>query len=175
MLARLQRALALARAPSRFSRQLSTSPRTSNLGTSPPATDDGHYTTDDLLLQEETPIPFSFPSTSANPTPSKSATLPLTRTTPLAPNGLSYAGLPDNKIFLNIPPAQDPLIKYLTSSLQHDGRRHTAERRAARTLLFLHTLTRGEPLGMLREAVTRVAPAVRIARHRKSAKDVQIP
>ncbi|KAI5114779.1 hypothetical protein M0805_003535, partial [Coniferiporia weirii] len=26
-----------------------------------------------------------------------------------------------------------------------------------------------------REAVTRVAPAVRIARHRKSAKDVQIP
>ena len=90
-------------------------------------------------------------------------------------NGLSYAGLPDSQVVLDIPPEQDPLIRYLASSFLRDGRRHTAERRATRVLLYLHTLTRAQPLDLLRQAVQRVMPAVRVTRHRHSAKDIQIP
>ncbi|KAL5511197.1 hypothetical protein ACEPAH_4412 [Sanghuangporus vaninii] len=94
---------------------------------------------------------------------------------PMPPNGLSYTGLPDHKIFLDIPPAQDPLIHYLASSLLHDGRRHSAERRAARVLLHLHTLTRAEPLPLLRQAIEKVMPNVRVTRHKHSTKIIEIP
>ncbi|KAL5489862.1 hypothetical protein ACEPAI_4694 [Sanghuangporus weigelae] len=104
-------------------------------------------------------------STSATPSPQQ----------PMSPNGLSYAGLPDHKIFLDIPPAQDPLIRYLASSFLHDGRRHSAERRAARVLLHLHTLTRAEPLPLLRQAIEKVMPNVRVTRHKHSTKIIEIP
>lgn len=93
----------------------------------------------------------------------------------LPSNGLSYAGLPEHKVVLDIPPADDPLIHYLASLLQHDGRRHTAEKRASRVLLFLHTLTRASPLPLLRSAIERTMPIVRITQHRKSTKNIQIP
>ena len=102
---------------------------------------------------------------------STSSTVPST----IPSNGLSYAGLPEHKVVLDIPPAEDPLIHYLASLLQHDGRRHTAEKRASRVLLFLHTLTRASPLPLLRQAIERTMPVVRITTHRKSTKNIQIP
>lgn len=87
----------------------------------------------------------------------------------------AYLDLPDHKIFLDIPPAADPLIQYITSALQHDGKRHTAERRVKRMLLFLHTLTRAEPLPLLREAIFKVSPSVRTVRHRHATKEIIIP
>ncbi|EJD02360.1 ribosomal protein S7 [Fomitiporia mediterranea MF3/22] len=160
MLARLQRSLPFI--PFRYTRQLSTTPRSSFL--------DGQANDiDDLLIEKSatTPEPGSEPPQETDSLVPPSVSRPS--------NGLSYAGLPEHKIFLDIPPEQDPLIRYLASSLLRDGRRHTAEKRASRVLLYLHTLTRAEPLPLLRKAIERVMPTVRVARHRHSTKDVQIP
>lgn len=120
---------------------------------------------------------FSTTSKCSNPgqLSASAASASLSLPTPKPSNGLSYAGLPEHKVVLDIPPADDPLIHYLASLLQHDGRRHRAEKRASRALLFLHTLTRTSPLPLLRSAVERTMPIIRITQHRKSTKNVQIP
>ncbi|KAH8116894.1 ribosomal protein S7 [Phellopilus nigrolimitatus] len=160
MLARLQRSLAFT--PSRFARQLSTTPR--NTAPQPPVSS----------LDDEGYLPDSQFITDA-PTETPTETLTLSPEPPAKSNGLSYAGLPDHKIFLDLPPAQDPLLRYLTSAFQHDGRRHTAERRASRVLMFLHTLTRAAPLELLRAAIDRVSPSVRIVSHKRAARNIMIP
>lgn len=87
----------------------------------------------------------------------------------------SYLDLPDHQIFLNLPPAEDPLLHYLTSSIMQSGKRHAAQRRVRRTLLHLHAFTRLEPLPLLRKAVDLAAPSVRVITHRNGGKNTSIP
>jgi len=76
---------------------------------------------------------------------------------------------------LNIPPAEDPLLHYLTSSIMKHGRRSKAARTTSRTLLHLHSFTRSEPLPLLREAILAASPAVKCLTHRHGAKNVHKP
>jgi small subunit ribosomal protein S7 len=76
---------------------------------------------------------------------------------------------------LEIPPAEDPLLRYLASALVRHGRRAQANRIAARTLLHIHALTRAPPLPILREALSMAAPAVRCMMHRHGTKIVAKP
>lgn len=77
---------------------------------------------------------------------------------------------PSKPTILDIPPEQDPLLHYLTSSLLKHGHRAKASRIVARTLMHLHAFTRAPPLPVLREAVLAAAPAVKTTSRRIGAK-----
>ncbi|KAF7968668.1 hypothetical protein HWV62_29709 [Athelia sp. TMB] len=83
--------------------------------------------------------------------------------------------LPVDPSLLVIPPAQDPLLHYLTSKITHDGKRSTAARRVARVLMHIHALTRAAPLPVLRQAVAAASPAVRVVMYKKGAKQIGVP
>lgn len=76
---------------------------------------------------------------------------------------------------VNIPPADDPLLAYLTSFLQHHGQKQKAARITSRVLLHLHAFTRAPPLPILREAVLAASPALRIVNIKKSMKVMAHP
>ena len=82
---------------------------------------------------------------------------------------------PNLPVMLNIPPAEDPLLHYLTSSIMKHGRRSKASRTTSRTLLHLHSFTRTEPLPLLREAIFAASPAVKCLSHRHGSKNVMKP
>lgn len=168
MLSRLQRVLAFA--PARYVRRMTTIPGDLQAGEATPENNSG-LLSKSSLIQETASAGHSSPLEST-PSSSTSPILPQPTTPKHRP---AYLDLPDHKIFLDIPPAADPLIQYITSALQHDGKRHTAERRVKRMLLFLHTLTRAEPLPLLREAVFKVSPSIRTVRHRHATKEIIIP
>lgn len=76
---------------------------------------------------------------------------------------------------IHIPPADDPLLAYLTARIQTHGERSKAARHTSRILLHLHAFTRRPPLPILREAIERASPAVRIINIKKSMKSVAHP
>lgn len=82
---------------------------------------------------------------------------------------------PNLPVMLNIPPAEDPLLHYLTSSIMKHGRRSKAAHITSHTLLHLHSFTRSEPLPLLREAIFAVSPAVKCLSHRYGSKNVYKP
>ncbi|KAG2755815.1 ribosomal protein S7 [Suillus brevipes Sb2] len=67
-----------------------------------------------------------------------------------------------------IPPASDPLLHFLASSLLNHGKRARAERIVSRTLLYIQPLTRAPPLPILRHALITASPAIN-----KSGKTVE--
>jgi len=76
---------------------------------------------------------------------------------------------------LDIPPAEDPLLRYLTSSLTQHGHRARAARIVSQTLMHLHAWTRAPPLPILRQAILDAAPAVRTLNHRQGGKTIYKP
>ncbi|KDQ50276.1 hypothetical protein JAAARDRAFT_186406 [Jaapia argillacea MUCL 33604] len=76
---------------------------------------------------------------------------------------------------LNIPPNEDPLLHYLTSSLMKNGERQKAARITANTLLYIHTFTRAPPLPILREAIIAASPAIRCFSTTFGSKRVHTP
>ncbi|KAJ8583217.1 ribosomal protein S7 [Rhizopogon salebrosus TDB-379] len=76
---------------------------------------------------------------------------------------------------MHIPPASDPLLHFLASSLQHHGKRAKAERIVSRTLLYIHALTRAPPLPILRHAFITASPAVKCITHKRAGKNVVRP
>jgi small subunit ribosomal protein S7 len=76
---------------------------------------------------------------------------------------------------MNIPPPEDPLLHYFTSSLLSHGHRARASRITARTLLHIHAFTRAPPLPILQQAILDASPAVRTLLHKKGGKTVPKP
>ncbi|OAX39135.1 ribosomal protein S7 [Rhizopogon vinicolor AM-OR11-026] len=74
-----------------------------------------------------------------------------------------------------IPPASDPLLHFLASSLQRHGQRAKAERIVSRTLLYIHALTRAPPLPILRHALITASPAVKCITYKRAGKNVVRP
>ncbi|KAI0938500.1 hypothetical protein AcV5_000171 [Taiwanofungus camphoratus] len=99
----------------------------------------------------------SIPSSLASPTPA-----PLRTSSNVAPT-------------INIPPAEDPLLHYITSCIQQHGHRQKAARITARTLLYIHTLTRAPPMPILRKAVFAASPAVRCISNKHAGKTIVVP
>lgn len=74
-----------------------------------------------------------------------------------------------------IPPAEDPLLHYISSVIMKDGKRNMADTVVSRMLLHVHALTRAPPLPIVREAVLDVSPMVKCVSQRKSNKIIQKP
>ncbi|PCH44817.1 mitochondrial ribosomal protein S5/S7 [Wolfiporia cocos MD-104 SS10] len=108
--------------------------------------------------------PFKF-------TPTSTSTASATPPAP-APRKLFNTGPPSE---INIPPAEDPLLAYLTAIIQRHGYRQKAARTTTRVLLHIHTLTRAPPLPILRHAVQSVAPAIRNISNKHAGKTVVYP
>lgn len=88
----------------------------------------------------------------------------------------SSAGVLDDPLAQTfIPPADDPLLHYLTSALTKDGHRSKAARLVSRTLLHIHTSTRAPPMPIVREAILTASPAIKLGSHRYGTKTLQVP
>ncbi|KAG6889041.1 hypothetical protein C0995_004324 [Termitomyces sp. Mi166 len=82
---------------------------------------------------------------------------------------------PAESTIMNIPPAEDPLLYYLTSHLMRHGHRARASRIVSNILLHIHAWTRAPPLPILRQAILDAAPAVRTLSHRTGGKTMFKP
>ncbi|CCM01191.1 uncharacterized protein FIBRA_03239 [Fibroporia radiculosa] len=76
---------------------------------------------------------------------------------------------------INIPPPEDPLLSYFTSCIQKHGNRQKAAGITSRMLLHIHTMTRAQPLPIVRKAIENVAPAVRCISNKHAGKTVVYP
>ncbi|KAJ6544023.1 ribosomal protein S7 domain-containing protein [Mycena capillaripes] len=76
---------------------------------------------------------------------------------------------------INVPPAEDPLLHFLTSMIMKHGERAKARRVVSKTLLYIFTLTRAPPLPILREAVLLASPAIKTVSQTHGAKVVHTP
>ena len=92
-----------------------------------------------------------------------------------APPTITTSTRPSSPPILDIPPAEDPLLRYLTSSLTQHGHRARAARIVSQTLMHLHAWTRAPPLPILRQAILDAAPAVRTLNHRQGGKTIYKP
>jgi len=116
-----------------------------------------------------TVTPHPAPLSHLPPVPSTrppSAT-PTTTTTPFV--------TPAPPPVLDIPPAEDPLLQFMTNTIMRHGKRKRASNIVSRMLLWVHSLTRAPPLEIFREAVLLAAPAVRTMSHTHGGKIVSRP
>ncbi|KAF7441296.1 hypothetical protein PC9H_001645 [Pleurotus ostreatus] len=102
------------------------------------------------------------------------ASLPnaVAKTSPVPQPTLMTSGGPS---IMDIPPAEDPLLNYFTSSIMQDGKRARAARITSRMLLHIHAATGADPVPTLREAVRLASPAVKSLIHRVASKNVAKP
>lgn len=77
--------------------------------------------------------------------------------------------------FMNIPPAEDPLLHFMASFIMKRGKRARASRIVSRTLLHIHAYTKAPALPIVRHAIFSLAPAVRTMNHKWSTKMVHKP
>lgn len=63
--------------------------------------------------------------------------------------------------FVDVPPKDDPLLHFLTTSIMSHGNRANAAKITSQTLLHIHTLTRAPPMPILRHAILLASPAVK--------------
>jgi small subunit ribosomal protein S7 len=76
---------------------------------------------------------------------------------------------------MSIPPAEDPLLAYFVGSITKDGHRAKASRTISRMMLYIRAMTKSPALPVLREAVFRLAPAVKVTYQRRGAKNIARP
>lgn len=76
---------------------------------------------------------------------------------------------------MNIPPAEDPILAFLTNCIMKHGDKKKAQAITAKTLMYIHTLTRAPPLPILRHAILTAAPAVRCITSRHAGRSVVYP
>ena len=76
---------------------------------------------------------------------------------------------------LIIPPAEDPLLAYMSKTIMRGGKRTQSDRTITKMLTLIHTMTRAPPLPILREAVLAASPLVKCISQRKSVKVTQKP
>lgn len=74
-----------------------------------------------------------------------------------------------------LPPASDPLLSYFTNIMMRQGKRHQAARQVAEMLNSIHVLTHSPPLPILREAVERVSPEVKVVSQKQRNKNIMTP
>lgn len=74
-----------------------------------------------------------------------------------------------------LPPATDPILTYLTSHLLRDGKKHQAARTVSAVLNELHVLTKAKPLPILRSAIERASPDVKVVTQNMRGKSSLTP
>ncbi|KAG7086634.1 hypothetical protein E1B28_002576 [Marasmius oreades] len=76
---------------------------------------------------------------------------------------------------MNIPPQEDPLLHHIASRIMNHGERAKASRTVSQMLLHLHAWTRSPPLPILRQAIFKLSPAVKVIGHKHSTKMIYKP
>ncbi|RXW19563.1 hypothetical protein EST38_g6299 [Candolleomyces aberdarensis] len=74
-----------------------------------------------------------------------------------------------------VPPERDPLLQFLTTSVMKHGRYARAKKVISEMLLHIHTLTRAPPMPIVREAILKASPAVRVASTKVGARAIVRP
>jgi small subunit ribosomal protein S7 len=107
---------------------------------------------------------------------------PLVRSDPLPtrPNAaLTKPGQPSAVVgpltITEFPLIEDPLLHFFSSLLMVDGKRKSSDKIVARALLHIHALTRNPPLEILRAAVAKASPFVRVRSIRQGGKTIYHP
>jgi small subunit ribosomal protein S7 len=80
-----------------------------------------------------------------------------------------------NRDFMNIPPAEDPLLRLLASMIMKGGKRARANRIVARTMLIIHARTRAPALPIVRQAIFALSPSVKMRQATHGTKVVRTP
>ena len=93
---------------------------------------------------------------------------------PLHPSAAAAAVRDPNAVPL-IPPRNDPLLEYITNHIMRSGHKHRAQRIVTNMLAEIHRLTGASPLPVLRSAIFRASPSVRVASMKKGAKTRLVP
>jgi len=100
--------------------------------------------------------------------------LGINATPPLHPS-VAAAAAQDRNVIPLIPPRNDPLLEYIANHIMRSGHKHRAQRIVANTLAEIHRLTGANPLPILRSAIFRASPSVRVASMKKGAKTRLVP
>lgn len=129
-------------------------------------------------IPNRTPTLSSSPASSSSPTASPST--PTSSTTAFGSSNLSNAEPPSSfasrtPVTYEIPPLEDPLLSFLTNLMMSDGKKASARKHVSLLLSTLHARTAQSPLPLLREAIERAAPSIRMANQKKLGKAVQVP
>lgn len=130
--------------------------------------------------EQDTEDPYNVFETLAGPD-ARADAVPIAQppdSSPTVQANSTDVAIPSAQISSNImiiPPAQDPLLHYLTSKLTHDGLRTRAAGRVTRVLMHIHGYTRAQPLPILRQAIFAASPAVRVMNHKKGSKSIGVP
>jgi small subunit ribosomal protein S7 len=120
-------------------------------------------------------ITRSLSTVTPHPAPlSPLSPVPSTRPPSATPSATSFV-TPAPPPVLDIPPAEDPLLQFMTKTIMRHGKRKRASRTISRMLLWVHSLTRAPPLEIVREAILLSAPAVRTMSHTHGGKIVSRP
>jgi len=98
--------------------------------------------------------------------------LGINATPPLHP---STAAAQDRNAKPLIPPRNDPLLEYIANHIMQSGHKHRAQRIVANMLGEIHRLTGANPLPILRSAIFKASPSVRVASMKKGAKTRLVP
>lgn len=94
------------------------------------------------------------------------------------PTGFIEAGelaKKDNHAIFDVPPERDPILHFLTNSVMQHGRYSRAQKVISEMLLHIHTLTRSPPIPIVREAIFKASPAVRVASTKSGARAIVRP
>ena len=100
--------------------------------------------------------------------------LGINATPPLHPSAAAAAARDRNAIPL-IPPRNDPLLEYIANHIMRSGHKHRAQRIVANTLAEIHRMTGANPLPILRFAITKASPSVRVSSMKRGAKTRLVP
>ena len=100
--------------------------------------------------------------------------LGINATPPLHPSAAA-AGARDRNVIPLIPPRNDPLLEYIANHIMRSGHKHRAQRIVANTLAEIHRLTGASPLPILRSAIFKASPSVRVASMKRGAKTRLVP
>ncbi|KAJ2924700.1 hypothetical protein H1R20_g12388, partial [Candolleomyces eurysporus] len=102
--------------------------------------------------------------------------IPTTPTTPSKALTESSSPLAQGEDALfEVPPERDPLLQFLTTSVMKHGRYARAKKVISEMLLHIHTLTRAPPIPIVREAILKASPAVRVASTKVGARAIVRP
>ncbi|KAF9528235.1 ribosomal protein S7 domain-containing protein [Crepidotus variabilis] len=76
----------------------------------------------------------------------------------------------------HIPPAQSPLLQFMTTMLMRDGKYAKAAKTTSKMLLHIYALTRSPPMPIVEKAIEILSPAVRSRRMKAGGgKTVYVP
>jgi len=120
-----------------------------------------------------TPPALQAASTSASAIDASDAPFSLSPSNPALPPSTRLPERTPQTI--EVPPAEEPLISFLTNLMMKDGKKATARKHVSLVLSTLRLRTSQDPMPLLREAIKLAAPGIRMTQQKRGGKQVGVP